>query len=244
MPLIKDDAITLSSRVFGESDKILRFFTLRSGKLTGIAKGGKKSQKRFMNTLELFNHVTIEYFEKPGSGMVRIDNADIREANTGIDGSFKRMCVASFFAELVDRLTREKEQNEALFHLLKEGIDNVKKVEFAYFDILYYQLRMLRHLGFMPNFRTCVQCGTDVGEDGLTAFSNERGGVLCRACAPSIPHRTYPEGLLSKLAGLAMPDAGHHAALVRPARELMESFMYFHFNVDFKSYRLLRGAID
>ena len=79
MALHKDQAIILSTRVFGESDKILRFLTLRSGKLTGIAKGGKKSQKRFMNTLELFNHIDIEYFEKPGTGMVRIDNADIRE---------------------------------------------------------------------------------------------------------------------------------------------------------------------
>ena len=50
--LTRIQAIVLSTRVFGESDKIVRFFTLQSGKLTGIAKGGKKSQKRFMNTLE------------------------------------------------------------------------------------------------------------------------------------------------------------------------------------------------
>ncbi|MGA2109956.1 MAG: DNA repair protein RecO, partial [Syntrophorhabdales bacterium] len=62
MALHKDQAIVLSTRVFGESDKIVRFFTLESGKLTGIAKGGKKSQKRFMNTLELFNVINLEYF--------------------------------------------------------------------------------------------------------------------------------------------------------------------------------------
>ena len=39
MALHKDQAIILSTRVFGESDKIVRFFTLQSGKLTGIAKG-------------------------------------------------------------------------------------------------------------------------------------------------------------------------------------------------------------
>ncbi|MGD0231137.1 MAG: DNA repair protein RecO, partial [Syntrophorhabdales bacterium] len=200
MSLHKDHAIILSAKVFGESDKILRLFTRRSGKLTGIAKGAKKSQKRFMNTLELFNYVGIEYFEKSGKGMVRIDNADLKEANSGIDSSFKKMCIASFFAEFVDKLTREKEQNEGLFDLLREGLNKVKKVEFSYFDILYYQLRMLSHLGYMPNFRTCVQCGKDIGERHATSFSNERGGVVCRACAPSIPHRTYPEGLLSRLA--------------------------------------------
>ena len=36
MALHKDRAIILSTRVFGESDKIIRFFSLGSGKLTGI----------------------------------------------------------------------------------------------------------------------------------------------------------------------------------------------------------------
>ena len=96
MALQKDQAIILSSKVFGESDRIIRFLTLRSGKLTGIARGGKKSQKRFMNTLELFNHIDIEYFEKGEKGIVRVDNADLLEANDGIGSSFRRMCIASF----------------------------------------------------------------------------------------------------------------------------------------------------
>jgi len=243
MALHKDQAIILSSRVFGESDKILRFLTLRSGKLTGIAKGGKKSQKRFMNTLELFNHIDIEYFEKSEKGMVRIDNADLREANSGIESSFRRMCIASFFAEFVDRLTREKEPHADLFEVLKEALNKVKYVEFTYFDILYYQLEMLHHLGYMPNFTTCVQCGKDVSVDAPTSFSHERGGVVCGACASSVPHRRYPEGLLPRLADPAALKGTDTTAYERPGRELMEAFMHFHLNVEFKSYRLLKSAI-
>jgi DNA repair protein RecO (recombination protein O) len=241
--LHKDQAIILSSRVFGESDKILRFLTLRSGKLTGIAKGGKKSQKRFMNTLELFNHIDIEYFEKSEKGMVRIDNADLREANSGIESSFRRMCIASFFAEFVDRLTREKEPHADLFEVLKEALNKVKHVEFTYFDILYYQLGLLHRLGYMPNFTTCVQCGKDVSNDAPTSFSHERGGVVCGACASSVPHRRYPEGLLSRLADPAALKGAGTTAYGRHARELMEAFMHFHLNVEFKSYRLLKSAI-
>ena len=240
--LHKDQAIILSSTVFGESDKIVRFLTLGSGKLAGIAKGGKKSQKRFMNTLELFNHVDIEYFEKPGSGLVRIDNADLKEANSGIESSFRNMCIASFFAEFVDRLTREKAPHADLFEVLKEALGMVKCVALTYFDILYYQLRMLDCLGYMPNFTACVQCGKDVREAAASSFSHERGGVVCAGCAPSVPHRRYPEGLLS---GLADPAAmkGIGAAYGRQARELMEAFIHFHLNVEFKSYRLLKNVI-
>jgi len=44
-------AIVLRSRPFGESDKIVSFLTESYGKLTGIAKGAKRSRKRFVNPL-------------------------------------------------------------------------------------------------------------------------------------------------------------------------------------------------
>jgi DNA repair protein RecO (recombination protein O) len=241
MGLHKDQAIILSTRVFGESDKIVRFFSLETGKLTGIAKGGKKSQKRFMNTLELFNVVNLEYFEKYGNSMVRIDSADLVETNMDIGTSFKRMCIASFFAEFVDRLTKEKERNAPLFELLRGGLSRVKAVEFTHSDVLYYELHMLDHLGFMPNFKSCVQCGRHLPECEKTCFSNERGGVLCPACSRSIPHRVFPEGLITRLADSRTESAIETSLFERHGREILEGFISFHLNVEFKSYRLLRG---
>ncbi|OPY69892.1 MAG: DNA repair protein RecO [Syntrophorhabdaceae bacterium PtaU1.Bin034] len=242
MALHKDEAIVLSARVFGESDKILRFFTLSSGKLSGIAKGGKKSQKRFMNTLELFNHINIEYFEKFGKGLVRIDNADLIEANNGIESSFKKMCVAAFFTEFVDRLTKEKERNEPLFRFLKSSLNRVKSVEFTCSDVLYYQLQMLDHLGYMPNFKTCVQCGKDLAEHEKVSFSNERGGTVCPVCSRSVPHRRYPEGVVTRLSDPEAVNAIDNHAFERHGREILEAFTSFHLNVEFKSYRLLRSV--
>jgi DNA repair protein RecO (recombination protein O) len=244
MSLHKDQAIILSTRVFSESDKILRFFTLDSGKLTGIAKGGKKSQKRFMNTLELFNVVNIEYFEKSGAGMVRIDNADLVETNIDLGSSYRKMCAASFFAEFVDKLTKEKESNRPLFHSLRESLNRAKSVEITRSDILYYQLQMLDHLGFMPNFKTCVQCGKNLQENEKTSFSNERGGAVCPGCARAVPHRTYPHGLFSRLAEQQASYVADPGSLERHGREILESFISFHLNVEFKSYRFLRSIAE
>jgi DNA repair protein RecO (recombination protein O) len=241
MSLHKDQAIVLSSRVFGESDKIVRFFTLYNGKLSGIAKGGKKSQKRFMNTLELFNVINIEYFEKFGSGLVRIDSADLVDTNMDLGSSFRKMCIASFFTEFVDKLTKEKERNTRLFHFLRNSLTTVKSVELTHSDILYYELQMLDHLGFLPNFRSCVQCGKDLFESELTSFSNERGGTLCPGCCRSVPHRTYPLGLIPKLTDKDTVCSLETGAFERHGREILEGFISFHLNVEFKSYRLLRG---
>lgn len=240
MGLCKDTAMILSTRTFGESDKIVRFFSLNEGRLTGIAKGGKKSQKRFMNTLEPFNCVRIEFFEKSTASMVRIENADIEESNNGLEVDLKKVCIASFFSEFVDRMTREKERNEALFDTLKTVVFQTKRVELSYSDILYYELRMLDHLGYLPNFVRCVHCGTELAEVERLCFSREKGGVLCLACSRFVPHRRYPQGFIPQLASYS-PDKGRTTeAFERMGREIMEDFVSFHLDVKLKSYRLLK----
>ena len=260
MGLVKEEAIILSTRPFGESDKIVRFYTLGSGKLTGIAKGGKKSQKRFMNTLESFNCVRIEYFEKATSSMVRIENADLDQSNSGLEKSFRKVCTASFFTEFVDRLTKEKQKNEHLFHALKVILHNLKHVEFTVSDILYYELQMLDFLGYKPNLATCVQCGKELADAEKLYFSRERGGTVCLGCSRSLPHRQYPQGFISRMsvldihgpngptgpegpagpegqAGLSRASTGFE----RLGRQILEDFVCFHLAVELKSYRLLKS---
>ncbi|HEY3275320.1 MAG TPA: DNA repair protein RecO [Syntrophorhabdaceae bacterium] len=257
MGLHKDEAIVLSKRAYGESDRIVRLLTLESGKIGAIAKGASKSRKRFSNTLEPFNHIKVEYFEKSGSGLVRIDNADIVATNQGIEVSLKRACTASFFTEFSDRLSREREKNKALFYTLKEILETARVRELSYGDILYYQLKMLDVLGYMPNFRHCVYCGKSVADEVKRYFSRQRGGVLCPACMRSVPHRVYGEGTISRLVSIVGHDfAAPQTVCDSPmsyvsdmkrfegeAREIMEGFISFHLEVELKSYRILKTLL-
>ncbi len=138
--------------------------------------------------------LTSNISRNPAAGMVRIDSADLVETNMDIGSSYKGMCIASFFTEFVDKLTKEKERNDGLFQLLSTSLGRLKSVEFTRSDILYYQLQMLDHLGFMPNFGTCVQCGKHLAEHEKTCFSNERGGTLCLGCSRSDPPQDISRG--------------------------------------------------
>ncbi|OPY01037.1 MAG: DNA repair protein RecO [Syntrophorhabdus sp. PtaB.Bin184] len=244
MSLHKDEAIVLSKRAYGESDRIIHLFTREAGKVSAIAKGAGKSRKRFVNTLEPFNHIRVEYFEKQGRGMVRIENADLVTANNGIEMSMRRACSASFFAEFVDRLTREREHNGTLFTALKEFIELARTKDPVYADILHYELLMLDALGYHPNFDTCVYCGAAMEETERLHFSRERGGILCAVCAQSLPHRRCTQGLISGfLSAKAMRGGFATGALEREAQEIMESFLAYHIDTDFRSYRLLKTLV-
>ena len=263
MALHKDEAIVLFKRAFGESDKIIRLFTLKSGKISAIAKGGSKSQKRFMNTLEPFNHINIEYFEKSGKGLVRLENADIIETNCGIETSLKKACTAGFFTELVDRLTKERERHDNLFRILKIVLLKVKRTDLSYTEILYNHLSVLELLGFMPNFNTCVYCGNKMDGEKRIFFSREKGGILCASCSSLLPHKAYRSGVIERIMSSCRSGIGtdvfypstdaagvlcnepsdFYKIFEREIQEIMEGFMSYHLDVEFRSYRLLKNFV-
>jgi len=70
-------AIVLRSRPFGESDKIVSFLTEKYGKITGIAKGAKRSRKRFVNSLEPFSLVNLRFQERSHSSLAFILSSEL-----------------------------------------------------------------------------------------------------------------------------------------------------------------------
>jgi DNA repair protein RecO (recombination protein O) len=71
MPLFETNAIVTRSLNYGESDKIITFFSKDFGRIRGIAKGARRSRKRFQNALGLFSHIRLIFFDREGAGLVR-----------------------------------------------------------------------------------------------------------------------------------------------------------------------------
>ena len=60
---------------FGESDLVVHLLTPASGRLTAIAKGARRSTRRFPGLLDLFNHLRVEV-ERPRRGsLARLEHA-------------------------------------------------------------------------------------------------------------------------------------------------------------------------
>ena len=80
MALLKTPALTLKSRKWGEADRIVTFFTLRFGKVRGVARGARRIKSRFGSALEPFVSSDLNLFEKPQDSLYRITQADIKES--------------------------------------------------------------------------------------------------------------------------------------------------------------------
>lgn len=59
-------AIVLRHVDFRESDRVITVFTLEQGRMAGLAKGVRKSVRRFAGRLDLFSLVVLEHRDGRG----------------------------------------------------------------------------------------------------------------------------------------------------------------------------------
>ena len=181
MAIRQDEAIILRSRDYSESDRLITFFTKDQGQLTGIAKGARRSKKRFVHTLEPLSYVWITYAERSTSGLVRIDASELKNAYAELRSDIARLGYASLGCEMVLEISPEREANPALFALLNHYLKQLQHGADPENTSLLFQIRLLGISGYGPNLQSCVRCGLKLLEGENWFFSVYQGGLLCAA---------------------------------------------------------------
>ncbi len=177
----RSDAVILRTRDHGESDRLVTFFAGGYGKLTGIAKGARRSKKRFVNTLEPLSLVHMTFVERASAGLVRIDASELGNPFIALRQDLARLGYASLGAELVLELAPEREANPALFALLAQYLERLEAGGDTATLALLFQARILNLSGFGPNLQRCARCGNEPPVPSAWYFSISRGALLCPA---------------------------------------------------------------
>lgn len=195
MPLLKTPAITLKSRKWGEADRIVTFYTLRFGKLRGVARGARRMKSRFGSALEPFVQCELNLFEKHGDSLYRITQADIQEAFAGLREDLTLMSGAARLANLVAAVTGEGDQGPRIFETLLSGFRSLEDGDDPTLTTLLYQIKLLGLTGFRPQTDHCTACSAAVGPKSgtvLRQFAPTSGGLVCPDCASRRPERCLP----------------------------------------------------
>ena len=251
------DAVLLRAVEFGESDLIVHLLTADVGRFTAIAKGARKSQRRFPGTLDLFNHLAIEGRTRPRGGMGFLQRARLVDPHLGLRRDPARYALASFLVELLDRLSPElleRDESVRLFELASESLRLLEHVRPTPSLRILLELRVLDALGLRPELGRCVRCGRAPGDqvspDHVVQFHVPDGGIVCSACARG------QEGLVSValgtlralVEGLALPsdqlaDFSLGPRGVVESARLVFRFQRFHVGVELRSERFLEEIL-
>jgi DNA repair protein RecO (recombination protein O) len=186
MPLYTTQAIVIRSLNYGESDKIVTFFTRDFGRLKGIAKGARRSKKRFQNVLGLFSHLRLIFFDREGMGLVRVESGDLLHLFPKIREDLKKIYYGNYYLELVNEMAGEREANPEAFDLLLSFLTDLDTTAPGEEQLRMFEVRMLSLYGYRPHLVRCGLCkrGWEELKDVPTVFfSLEKGSLVCERCS-------------------------------------------------------------
>ncbi|MBU0481619.1 MAG: DNA repair protein RecO [Proteobacteria bacterium] len=177
-------AFVIEVRDYGEADKIVTFFSDSRGRFSGIAKGAKKSFKRFLNKLELFTLLDVLFTDSRSSTLVMIDQAELIDPFPALRENYHLYTTAALVAELTLHWTRENDPDPDLFRLLTWTFLKLAKKSTAPATIaILFQLRLFSLSGFHPDFHACGRCGRLSPALTPFRFSSSYNGLICGDCS-------------------------------------------------------------
>lgn len=232
MALVVTDAIVLHAFDYQESSRILRIVTRDAGVRSVLARGARRSKRRFGAALDLYAQGTAELQMKPGRDLDTLSAFEVTRARPGLAGELSRFTGASVVAELILRFARDAADPE-LFASVAESLDQLgdAPAERARDVTLGAAWRVLSELGVAPTIDDCAECHTQVDASAAAMFSHPAGGVLCMRCSHlARGGRMLPpaarDALRQWLAGAAHSTSDESEA--RAHQRLLREFVHEH----------------
>jgi DNA repair protein RecO (recombination protein O) len=182
----KTEAVVVRSVDVRETSKIVTFYTRKSGKISGIVKGARRSKNQYGSSLEPMSYVSIVYYSKESRDVQTISSCDIVKPFRRISEDIDKMAVGMSIVELLNNVTPERHENSQLFSLLINTLTGLNIATKNTRSLFYYfEYHLARCLGFSLQFNNCIYCNKQleqVLETQIYNYSIERGGLVCSKC--------------------------------------------------------------
>ena len=182
MKHFRSQALILRIKEFGESDLLVSFFTPEAGILKGIAKAAKRSRKRFVNCLDHFCLVQLEYHSKKENQLLFLDACKLIDGFGQLRRDYGLLATASYLVELTETLFPLHVKEKKMFYLLKGSFERLCKGEALEEVRLVFEARAMTLGGYAIATERCCYCGRNYRGEGRAVFVAERGGISCLGC--------------------------------------------------------------
>jgi DNA repair protein RecO (recombination protein O) len=177
--LYRTEAIVLQGIDYKEADRILTLYCREHGKLSVIAKAIRKPTSRLGSSLDHLAQVRLTLAH--GQALDTVTNVELIDGHLPLSGKIEAYAYASHLAELVNRLTQERQENRKVYALLAGGIRAIADGVDPFSAARFFELSLFSLLGFGIELYRCVACGREL-EAMPNAMSARLGGFLCQQC--------------------------------------------------------------
>lgn len=201
--LLTVKGLVIRETAYGESDKIVDLLT-ENGVLTVRARGVRKSSSKYAALAQLFAYG--EYCLRQSGERFFLDSAVPISLFYGLRNDLEALALASYFAELTQRIATAQSQPQLLrlflhcLHYLSEHTRPLPLLKSI------FELRLVSEMGMMPDVLCCQVCCSYLPPKAVIRL--QEGYFLCKDCCEEITPQdmTVSVGTLRAIRHIALAD--------------------------------------
>ncbi len=228
MTIGKTLSVVLSVTPYRESSILTSLFSREHGRLNGVAKGVRRSDRRRVPIERGYIIEHVIYLKQHGD-LHTITDCGIVEFYPQLRGDLEKTAVRDLLFDIVLASVPAGEAHPEVFELLLGFLDVISTGEREFGDSCAYLSMILfdfaARLGFSLDFERCSSCGGSVAGQPRIWLSVEHGLVRCDRCSSGRSagrDRLVPTGILQwyarySVTGHFVPGGGESSRI--PLRE-------------------------
>lgn len=174
--------VVLRTTPLRESDLLVVLYTDAHGRVSAVARGARRSQRRFAGALSLLVLARYQLGRRPRGELWGLDGAEIVREWTRLSSDVVAVAHASYAAEMIDALLPPEAPDPHALEILVSLWDSLEEAGPSPGALRAVELALLELAGHLPAIDRCAACGELDLETGAV-FDPTRGGAICRRCA-------------------------------------------------------------
>jgi DNA repair protein RecO (recombination protein O) len=223
---------------YSEADRIATLLTRDAGKLAALARGARRSQRRF-GSLALFALGEATLRRSRGE-LWGLDHFSASRDFPNISRDVARLAHAAYVCELGRELVPLEAHDAETFALVAAALGEIDGAGYGAAELRRFELQLLGAVGLAPSLDRCVGCATVADAAAEQGFDARRGGILCPNCGEG-HERVLPaavrQALLQAQRGEPMPAL--EAAAMAVARETLQALLTEHLGKPLRSLEFI-----
>jgi len=178
----KSEGLLLRVTDFSETSRIVVIFTQEFGKISALAKGGRRLKGPFESALDLLSTCQIVFLRKNTSGLDLLTEAKLVSRFHPQERDLTCLYAGYYLAELLLALTEDYDPHPNLYAAAQDALNMFRSSETMLLGIIRFELVLLRELGQLPDLENCAACGIELTEGKTFGYWVSEGGLICPDC--------------------------------------------------------------
>ncbi|MGE0869684.1 MAG: DNA repair protein RecO [Kofleriaceae bacterium] len=174
--------IVLRTTPLRESDLMVVAYTEAYGRVSAVARGAKRSQRRFAGALSLLVLANFQLTRRAQREVWTLEAAEVVREWTRLSSDVVAVAHASYVAELVGALLPPEAPDPHALDVVVGLWESLAEAGPSPAALRSVELELLELAGHRPAIDACAACGTEQLTSGVV-FDATRGGAVCRTCA-------------------------------------------------------------